>query len=201
MDPEELARAVEDALAAAGGVPPYPTPSETLGADQVELLARGGFDLQGSDLGLRDPVLRGALEYAALRVTALTTNEAAARLDVNEERIQQRLTERTLYGLKVDDEWRLPVFQFKERHGLVPNIDRVLPRLDENLSAVAVFHWFTTPNPDLASAETHDEPVSPIAWLRLGLDPEEPAEARGAALKPDLHVVSLSRTPPGPRSL
>jgi hypothetical protein len=173
VDPHELARAVEDALAAAGGVPPYPKPSDTLGPDLLELLAKGGFELEALDLGLRDPVLRGALEYAAMRATALTTREAAARLDVNDSRIRQRLAERALYGLKVNDEWRLPLFQFEERGGLVPNIDRVLPRLSESLSAIAVFHWFTSPNPDLASTETHDEPVSPIAWLRLGLDPEE----------------------------
>ena len=176
VDPHELARAVEEALAAAGGVPPYPKPSETLGLDQLELLARGGFELEGPDLGLRDPVLRGALEYAAMRATALTTKEAAARLDVNDSRIRQRLADRALYGLKVGDEWRLPIFQFEEKGGLVPNIDRVLPRLDESLSAIAAFHWFTSPNPDLASVETHDEPVSPIAWLKLGLDPDAVAE-------------------------
>jgi hypothetical protein len=176
VDPHELARAVDEALAAAGGVPPYPKPSETLEPDQLELLAQGGFELEAPDLGLRDPVLRGALEYAALRATALTTKEAAARLEVNDSRIRQRLAERALYGLKVDDEWRLPIFQFEEKGGLVPGIDRVLPRLDESLSAIAVFHWLTTPNPDLVSAETQGGPVSPIAWLRLGLDPQEVAE-------------------------
>jgi hypothetical protein len=110
VDPNELARAVEEALAAAGGVLPYPKPAETLKPDQLELLAKGGFELAGEDLGLKDPVLRGALEYAALRATALTTKEAAARLDVNDSRIRQRLADRALYGLKVDDEWRLPVF-------------------------------------------------------------------------------------------
>jgi hypothetical protein len=116
-------------------------------------------------------VLRGALEYAALRATALTTKEAAARLAVNDSRVRQRLAERALYGLKVDDEWRLPIFQFGAKGGLVPSIDRVLPHLDESLSAIAVLHWFASPNPDLASAETRGEPVSPLAWLKLGLDP------------------------------
>jgi hypothetical protein len=150
-------------------------PSETLKPDQLQLLAQGGFEIEDPDLGIRDPVLLGALEYAALRATALTTKQAAARLHVNDSRIRQRLAERALYGLKVDDEWRIPIFQFEEK-GIVPNIDRVLPRLDESLSAIAVFHWLTTPNPDLASAETDDKPVAPIAWLKLGLDPEEVAE-------------------------
>lgn len=176
VDPDELARAVEEALAAAAGVPPYPKPSETFRPDELELLARGGFEADGPDLGVRDPVLRGALEYAAMRTTALTTKEAAARLDVNDSRVRQRLAERALYGLKVDDEWRLPLFQFEEKGGLVPNIERVIPRLSDSLSAIAVFHWFTSPNPDLAAKETHEKAVSPIAWLRLGLDPDEVVE-------------------------
>ena len=175
IDPHELARAVEDALAAAGDVPPYPRPSDTLLADQLELLASGGFEFEGSNLGLEDPILRGALEFAAMRTTALTTKQAAVRLGVNDSRVRQRLADQALYGLKVGDEWKLPLFQFEGSGGLVPNIDRVLRRLDESLSALAVFHWFTSPTPDLASVETHDEPVSPIAWLKLGLDPEEVA--------------------------
>jgi hypothetical protein len=173
VDPQELNRAIEDALAATSGVPPYPKPSETLTDEQLALLAEGGFELDGPDLGAEDPLLRGALEYAAMRATALTTKEAANRLGVNDSRVRQRLAERTLYGLKVEEEWRLPLFQFEREGGLVPGIDRVIPKLDESLSAIAVFHWFTIKNPDLASAETHDEPVSPLTWLRLGLDPEE----------------------------
>ena len=174
-DPEDLMQAVEEALAAAGGLP-HLKPAESLAPEDLELLAKGGFDLDAPDLGLRDPVLRGALEYAALRATALSTREAAARLGVNDSRVRQRLAERALYGIKVDDGWRLPLFQFEEQGGLVPNIDRILPRLDESLSAIAVFHWLTNPNPDLASAETRDEPVSPLAWLRLGLDADVVAE-------------------------
>jgi excisionase family DNA binding protein len=172
VDPEELARALDDALAAVGGVPPYPKPSETLSSDQLDLLVKGDFVLEGPELGLSDPVLKGALEFAALRSTALTTRQAAARLGVNDSRVRQRLADRALYGIKVGDEWRLPIFQF-ERDGLVPNIDRVLSRLDQNLSALAVFRWLTSPNPDLESAQTNDVPVSPIAWLKLGLDPEQ----------------------------
>jgi excisionase family DNA binding protein len=175
VDLEDLARAVDEALTAAGGVPPYPKPSETLSPDQLDLLAKGGFELEGPDLGMRDPVLRGALEYAAMRATALTTKDAAARLGVNDSRIRQRLAERALFGLKVGDEWRLPAFQF-EKASLVPGIDRVIPKLSESLSAIAVFHWFVAPNPDLVSAETDAKPVSPIEWLKLGLDPEAAAE-------------------------
>ena len=169
VDPEELARGVDDALAAAG-VPPYPKRSKTLPAHQLDLLAEGGFEFDGADLGLSDPVLKGALEYAVLRATALTTEEAAARLGVNDSWIRQRLAERALYGLEIDGAWRLPRFQFGEE-GLVPNIERVIAQLDTSLAVIAVFHWFTSANPDLASPETRDAPLSPLSWLGRGLDP------------------------------
>lgn len=177
VSPDELAQTIEDAFAAAG-VPPYPKPYETLKPHQLDLLAKGGFEIEGPDLGMRDPVLRGALEYAAMRATALTTQEAADRLDVKDSRIQQQLASRELYGLRVDDEWRLPAFQFEEK-GLVPHIERVFPRLDESLSAIAILRWFTSPNPDLSSKDTGEEPVSPIVWLKLGLDPGEVVELAG----------------------
>lgn len=176
VDPEEFGRALEAALAAAGGMPPYPEPADSLRPDELALLAEGGFDFDARNLGVRDPVLQGALEYAAMRATALTTRQGAARLGVNDSRIRQRLLDRELYGLKVGDEWRLPLFQFEGTVGLVPNIERVIPHLSVDLSPIAVLRWFSTPNPDLASQQTGERPMSPLDWLRSGFDPREVAE-------------------------
>jgi len=93
---------------------------------------------------------------------------------VNDSRVRQRLSEGTLYGVKVGDEWRLPAFQFLEKEP-VPGIERVLPRLPERLSLVAVHRWFHTPNPDLQLPEPA-RPLSPMEWLRAGQDPEPVAE-------------------------
>lgn len=176
LDPHQLARMFEEGLKTAGA-PPYPDPSSTLSADQLRILAEGAFDLGVPDLGQRDPVLLGVLEYAAMRLSALTTREAADRLGLKtDSRVRQRLSERTLYGLKVEEEWRLPIFQFRENEGLVPNIERIFPALDRELAPITVLHWFTNPNPDLACADTRNEPVSPLTWLSLGLDPEEVVE-------------------------
>ena len=173
VDPEALVRAVEQALDAAGAIPPYPDPAEHLPPDQLKLLAEGGFELEGPVLGVEDPILLGALEYAVLRTTALSTKVAAERLGVNDSRIRQRLGNRELYGIKVEDEWRLPAFQFSHK-GLVPNIDRVMPQIDANLSPIAVFHWFVTTNPDLSVPD--GKALSPLQWLLSGYDPEAPAE-------------------------
>ncbi len=172
---EEVARAMDIALVESGFQRPYPDPRKELAAKQVAMLERGGFALDRLEFGLEDPIARAAFEYAVLRETAHTTHEAAKRLGVNDSRIRQRLAQRALYGIKVGDEWRLPAFQFA-RKGLVPGIDRVLPRMPENLSPVAVHRWFQTPNPDLETKEGKAEALTPLQWLACGNDPDVVAE-------------------------
>jgi hypothetical protein len=150
-------------------------PRFALKAEQVELLERGGFELGRLEFGLEDPIARAAFEYAVLRTTGLTTQQAAERLGVNDSRVRQRLGERALYGLKAGDGWRLPAFQFSQA-GLVPGIDRVLARLPEGLNPVAVFRWFHTPNPDLEETEGQGRVLTPLQWLQIGNDPDVVAE-------------------------
>ncbi len=172
---EEVARAMEAALVASGFQLPYPDPRLLLDAEQTELLERGGFELDRLDFGLDDPIARTAFEYAILRATALTTHQAAERLDVNDSRVRQRLANRTLYGIKVDEEWRLPTFQFS-RDGLVPGIDRVLARLPASWSPVAVYRWFHMPNAALEDSAGQGRPLTPLQWLQTGNDPDAVAE-------------------------
>jgi len=172
---EEIARAMEIALVESGFQRPYPEPRRELGREQVELLERGGFVLDRLDFGLEDPIARAAFEYAVLRATGLTTHEAAKQLGVNDSRVRQRLGERALFGIKAGNEWRLPAFQFA-RAGLVPGIDRVLPRLPQGLNPVAVHRWFHTPNPDLEEREGQAAALTPLQWLQTGNDPNVVAE-------------------------
>jgi excisionase family DNA binding protein len=172
---EEIAEAMEEALRESGFRQPYPAPRQLLEPGQVELLERGGFELDRLEFGLEDPIARAAFEYAVLRTTSLTTQEAAERLGVNDSRVRQRLGDRALYGIKAGDEWRLPAFQFSQA-GLVPGIDRVLPRLPQSLNPVAVFRWFQTPNPDLEETEGQGRVLTPLQWLQIGNDPDVVAE-------------------------
>lgn len=172
LDPNALADAIEASIQEAG-VPPYPDPSEHLTSEELDLLAKGGFEEGDRVIGIRDPIILGAIDFAVLRLTALDTKAAATRLKVNDSRIRQRLSHRELYGIKVGDGWRLPVFQFVH-DGLVPNIERVIPKLDPSLSPVAVFRWFTLSNPDLALPD--GTKLSPLQWLVSGHDPEVAAE-------------------------
>jgi hypothetical protein len=170
---------MEAALAESGFSLPYPDPRTLLKPEEFELLERGGFELDRRGLGLEDPIVRAAFEYAVLRTTGLTTRDAAVRLSVNDSRIRQRLGERALYGIKADDEWRLPAFQFAGE-GLVPGIDRVFPRLPRSLNPVAVHRWFHTPNPDLEGREGKGRALTPLQWLQTGNDPDAVAELAAA---------------------
>jgi hypothetical protein len=140
--------------------------------DERGRLEKGGFhfDREG-ETGHDDPVARGAAEFAALLGSALSVAEAAEHLGVQPARIRQRLggPPRTLYGVKRDGEWWLPRFQFT-RTGLLPGIAEVIEGLDPELNPVAVWRWFTSPNPDLEGDEGQ-RAVSPLEWLRAGHPP------------------------------
>ena len=146
---------------------------------EAAALARGGVE-PVSDREARTVLARAAAAHERLRSTSLTVDEAARRLDVNTSRIRQRLAERSLYGLKDAGAWLLPAFQFVAR-GLVPGIDVVLRRLPEGISPHAVARWFSIPNPDLATRDDLERPLTPLQWLLAG-NPPGPAAELAAAL-------------------
>lgn len=136
---------------------------------EAAVLRQGGFELEVQGQG-EGPLARGAVRFAALIGSSLTTPQAAQRLRVNASRVRQRLAERSLYGFKVGGDWRVPLFQFGD-YGLVPGIDKVTGALPTDLHPVAVATWFISPSPDLTE-ETSGQPQSPIEWLGSGNDPE-----------------------------
>lgn len=147
--------------------------------EHEELVLRdGGFDLARRALGRSDPIAQGVADYAALLETALTTKEAAERLGVQPSRVRQRLGEGTLYGIRVDSEWRLPAFQFTDG-GALPGVEEVLSRLDRDVvHPVALYRWFTSPSSDLY-AQDLDVELSPRQWLASGRPAEPVARIAG----------------------
>jgi hypothetical protein len=155
-------------------------PREELPGAEADALEKVGFDLRPRDLGKPDPLARTTAIYAAILEDSLSVKEAGRLLKVNESRVRQRLAlERSLYGVKVRSEWRVPRLQF-ERDRPIPGIEEVFPNLSPALHPVAVYSWFTTPNPDLEldsqGAQGKHRLLSPRAWLLLGNSPAAVAE-------------------------
>ena len=140
----------------------YGESATELTAAEASVLQAGGFDLKES--ANNDPLAETATVFAALLNTGLTAKEAAKRLGVQDTRIRQMLTERTLYGFHINHRWQIPEFQFAG-NALVPNIGSVNAALDPDLHPVAVYQWYVTPEVDL---EMDGQPLSPLEWLKAG---------------------------------
>jgi hypothetical protein len=159
----EIRKALEHAPASGRG---------ELAEEEKQALDAGGFDRAPLVPGVQDPVARAASEYAKLREESLSAAEAARLLGVEASRIRQRLGGKapTLFGIKVDGDWRLPRFQFVQK-ARVPGIEKVIPRLRVGLNPVGVVRWFNAPNADLRVGDDEERSLSPLEWLKTGHDP------------------------------
>jgi hypothetical protein len=167
--PEELDPMVREAMSRLRRTLYRSNSRADLTREEAEALEQGGFVLEDGQ-GSEDPLARTVAEYAALLKSSLSTGETAKRLGVDPSRIRQRLTSAppTLYGVRIGAGWYIPEFQF-DGDGMVPGIGDVVSRLDPELHPVAVYRWFTSPNPDLSMDEPSGRNLSPRDWLRLGL--------------------------------
>ena len=158
-------------------VGPVGEPAGELADWEVEELRAGGFDLSPVRPDEPDPRAHTVARYAALLSQSLTLAQAAERLGVDPSRLRQRLAAGTLYGIKLGEGWRLPLFQF-DGDRLLPNLGRVVSRIPRDAHPLGIANWFERADPDL---ELNGEPVSPREWLRSGGDPD-------AITPPDLQV-------------
>jgi excisionase family DNA binding protein len=177
--PEEFALMV---LAAIQAVAPHRAvpPGHGLADGETAALLRGGAEplrVPPEATGPAGPVAHGASRYAALLATSLSVPEVARRLGVDESRVRQRIHAGTLYAVKPGARWRLPEFQFVGDRP-VPGIERVLSRLDRDLSPLTVVAWFTRPSPNLVTPD--GRAWSPLDWL-LGGRPVEPVAEDAAS--------------------
>jgi hypothetical protein len=115
------------------------------------------------------PEVQTAAKLASILASALTISDAATRLGVDASTLRHRLAARTLYTLRVDGTWRLPLFQFTDTlDAIVPGFGELAAALGD-LHPIDVFNWFTLPNVDLEVAERS---VSPREWLLSGGNPK-----------------------------
>ena len=135
---------------------------------EVTLLRQAGADVEEHP-DRDDPLGAYVAAFGAILATGLSPAQAAARLGgITQARVRQMIREGALYAVQVDGRWKIPLFQF-DRDGLAPNIGAVNAVVPRTLDAVSVLRWYTTPD---AGLETPDgRTLSPLAWLRGGMDP------------------------------
>lgn len=146
----------------------YAPSRDELTPSELGLLAKARVEVEESPRRA-DPMLVYATEFAAILATSLSPARAGERLGgVTAVRVRQLIRERSLYALRLEGRWRIPVFQFGDE-GLVPNIGAVNATLPATLDAVSVLRWYTCPDPELEAPG--GDILCPLDWLRSGMDP------------------------------
>lgn len=151
-----------------------PDPRRSLSTVDADALRRAGFDLTPRNLSVNSPAFAGAKQYAAILASSLTVAEAARRVHLDGSRIRQRLIARTLYGIRLSQGWRIPIFQL-EGDSWIPGLADVLPHLSREVHPLIVQNFFLNPNSDLVVGES-ETAISPREWLLSGGSPATVAE-------------------------
>jgi hypothetical protein len=182
---KELETMFSQTLAAV--MPPYPPVDarSALPADELAFLEQAGVvldELAPVPAGVVHPEVRTAGKLASILATALPVPEAAARLGIDASTLRHRLAVPSVYAVRVNSAWKLPLFQFSDTlDGIIPGFGELAPALSD-LHPVDVFNWFTLPHVDL---EVRDRSVSPREWLLSGGSPRRLValldEVRGVA--------------------
>jgi hypothetical protein len=169
---EDLEAAFSEALAAV--LPPYPSTDarEALPADELAFLQQAGValdELAPLPGDVVPPEARTAGKLASLLATALSVPEAAARLGIDASSLRHRIAVPSVYAVRANGAWKLPLFQFTDTlDAIIPGFGELAPALAD-LHPVDVFNWFTLPHVDLDIAGRR---VSPRAWLLSGGTPK-----------------------------
>lgn len=146
----------------------YAPSSGELTPSELALLEKAGVDVDEHP-DREDLMMAYATEFAAILATSLSAAETAKRLrGVTAVRVRQMIREGALYAIRIEGRWKIPVFQFDDE-GLVPNIGQVNTALSKSLDAVSVLRWYTTPDPELEIPGR--DALSPLEWLKAGMDP------------------------------
>ena len=146
----------------------YAPSKDELTPSELALLEQAGVEVEESPQR-SDPMMTYAIEFGAILATSLSPARAGERLGrVTAVRVRQMIRERSLYALRLESRWKIPVFQFRDE-GLVPNIGVVNPALPPTLDPVSVLRWYTRPDPGLEAPG--GEVLSPLDWLRAGMEP------------------------------
>ena len=146
----------------------YAPSRDELTPSELAVLDQAGVDVEES-LRREDPMMAYAIEFEAILATSLSPARAGERLGgITAVRVRQMIRERSLYALRLEVRWKIPVFQFQDE-GVVPNIGAVNLVLPPTLDPVSVLRWYTRPDPELEALG--GEVLCPLEWLRAGMEP------------------------------
>lgn len=106
----------------------------------------------------------GHQERAQAFAESYSITQAAARLAVSTDRLEQMLAARVLYSRTVEGEVRLPRWEFTQ-DGLLPHLTEVISALPDGLHPSSVEGFIHTPSDELSG-------LTPIDWLAGGRDAE-----------------------------
>jgi hypothetical protein len=124
-------------------------------------------------LGFGRPDDEGAiLEALDLQVdlveSALTLVETSRITGLSVADLRDRLEEGRLLGVWCEGHhWRVLAFQVTLK-GLLPSLDDILGRVPDDIDPLAVYAFFTTPQPTMLR---RGRMTSPVEWLSSGADP------------------------------
>ena len=166
--PRVLNAALQHAIASLRRTLYGPSVNE-LTASELAVLRQAGVDLDDHP-DRDDPLATYVTAFGAILATCLTPAEAAARLGgITQVRVRQMIREGALYAVRIENRWRIPVFQL-DRDGLVPNVGLVNAAVPNTLDPVSVLRWYTAPDSQLETAD--GRALSPLQWLKAGLPPQ-----------------------------
>ncbi len=143
-----------------------------LSASERAALTAGGLVLEETDIGQNeDPVVLGIRRLAEVLIDSLSHRDVAKKLQLSQDQVRSMIERHELYrvGSEMGLE-RFPAFQFAENE-LLPGFQDVARAIPADHSAVGIAEFFHAMNPDLYVDEDIDRPLSPLEWLRRGLDP------------------------------
>ena len=141
---------------------------DELTLSELALLDQAGVDVEEHP-NYEDPMTAYATEFGTLLTTSLSAAQTGERLGgITAARVRQMIRERSLYALRLEGRWKIPIFQFQDE-GLVPNIVIVNPIPPPTLDPVSVLRWYTHPDPELEVSG--GDTLSPLDWLRAGMNP------------------------------
>lgn len=131
---------------------------------EVDALKVGGFDFDCTLTPEQMSAINAKEKLKELIADAKSVDEAAVLLGLSSADVIKLIQDRSLYAVFAESGFRLLSYQFTEE-GLLPKIESVNQAIPEDMHPVAVYGYFSNPDPDL---EIDGIAVAPLEWLRSG---------------------------------